>query len=162
MISQAVGGVGGRLARKRSPIRSPHPTHPPSASGLTGSTPHAGTATTYDPATAEATQLASTDAFGNATATHTATAYDRWGRVTGWTDEAGAVTTTSYVAPGGPGAGQTLTVADAKTTSTFGYGTDALGRTDRRGNPTSLSVNGSVPMPSHRSGSLPGRGPRYR
>lgn len=150
------------MARKRSPIRSPHPTHPPSASGLTGSTPHAGTATTYDPATAEATQLASTDAFGNATATHTATAYDRWGRVTGWTDEAGAVTTTSYVAPGGPGAGQTLTVADAKTTSTFGYGTDALGRTDRRGNPTSLSVNGSVPMPSHRSGSLPGRGPRYR
>lgn len=112
------------------------------ASGLTGSTPQAGTATTYDPATAEATQVASTDAFGNATSTHTATAYDRWGRTTTGTDQAGAATTTSYVAPGQPGAGATLAVADPKTTSTFGYGTDALGRTDRRGNATTLSVNG--------------------
>ena len=90
----------------------------------------------------EATQVASTDASGNPTPTHTSTAYDRWGRVTTWTDEAGAATTTSYVAPGQAGAGQTLTVADPKTTSTFGYGTDALGRVDRRGNPTALSVNG--------------------
>ena len=112
------------------------------ASGLTGSTPQAGTSTTYDPATGEPTQVASTDNTGAATSTHTATAYDRWGRVTTWTDEAGAVTTTSYVAPGQPGAGATASVADPKTTSTFGYGTDALGRTDRRGNPTALSVNG--------------------
>lgn len=109
--------------------------------GLAGNTPLPGTKTTYDPATGEATSVASVNDADQVIAS-TSTGYDLWGRAVKTTDEAGAVATTRYVAPGYPGAGGVLIATDPKTTSTFGYGTDALGRTDRRGSPTSLEVSG--------------------
>ncbi len=70
---------------------------------------------------------------GGATAT---TGYDTWGRVTSQTDGAGNTTATTY-----DGSSRVKTLNDGKGTYTYTYnGTDALGRTERRGVVTKVDV----------------------
>ncbi len=54
----------------------------------------------------------------------------------------GDKTIRTYVPAGAPGAGSVASVTDAKGTNTYGYGTDANGKTERRGMPTRLNVSG--------------------
>ncbi|WP_162257525.1 DNRLRE domain-containing protein [Phycicoccus sp. Soil802] len=115
--------------------------------GLTGSTSRPGTFTHYIPA--GSTAAGSVDYSGNLNAgktdadpvARTSTTYDAWGRALTSTNDLGDSTTTTYVAPGTPGAGSVATVADAEGTTSFTYdGTDAVGNAERRGVVTSQTI----------------------
>lgn len=115
--------------------------------GLTGAAASPavpGTKNTYDPATGAQTAVASFTKPGVLTGTTNGeirTAYDKWGRTTSYTDTDGAVTTTTYVAPGQPGAGQSATITDPKGTTTYAYGTDAGGQPEYRSLPTAVTLS---------------------
>lgn len=128
-------------------------------SGLTGSTPRPGTFTDYVPATQAGAGLV--DYTGNLNAAKTdadptarTTSYDAWGRALTSANDLGDVTTTTYMAPGQPGAGSvaTLTENPAATgppdqITSYTYegagdpnGKDAEGKAERRGMVTGLSI----------------------
>lgn len=108
------------------------------ASGLTGSTAIAGTKTLYDAATGETTATLSLNSGGTETG-RTSTAYDGWGRVTSYTDGAGAVTTTGYTNTSEP-----ATVTTPHGTTTYSYdGTDGAGKEERRGKATGMTITGA-------------------
>jgi RHS repeat-associated protein len=107
------------------------------ASGITGSVPHAGSYTKYDPSTGLVAYTGWLNATGDDadTAGRTTTSYDRWGRTVTQVGDAGTVTT-SY-----DSAGRVQSVTDAKGTTTYGYdGTDSGGAGERRGLVTSMTV----------------------
>jgi RHS repeat-associated protein len=119
----------------------------PEVAGLSGSTSRPGTFTHYLPTTATGAGLV--DYVGNLNAlkadaeagARTSTTYDAWGRALTSTGDVGDITTTTYVAPGTPGAGNVATVADTKGTTAYSYdGTDAAGNTERRGMVTTQTV----------------------
>jgi large repetitive protein len=101
----------------------------------------------YDPSTHAQVGTASVDGSGNVTSSDT-TSYDLWGRPVRYTDSLGDVTTTSYVAPDSPGAGQVASVItpsgpSSTETTTYSYdGTDASGNVEHRGLATGLTVSG--------------------
>jgi RHS repeat-associated protein len=100
--------------------------------GLTGSTPNTEKETTYDPTTGQATVVTATAADATTTVT---TGYDAWGRQTTFQPGEQA-TTTVYDA-----AGRAATVTDANGSTTYTYdGTDAAGKTERRGLATKVDV----------------------
>ncbi|NMM34303.1 MAG: RHS repeat protein, partial [Phycicoccus sp.] len=123
-------------------------------SALTGSTPRPGTFTHYIPAAQPGAGLvdytgnlntAKTDADPTA---RTTTSYDAWGRGLTTTNDLGDVTTTTYVAPGQPGAGSVATLTenpaatgqpDQITTYTYD-GTDAETKAERRGLVTGQTI----------------------
>ncbi|AKU18209.1 hypothetical protein VV02_24090 [Luteipulveratus mongoliensis] len=73
----------------------------------------------------------------DATTQRTTTTYDGWGRAVSYTNDQGETTTTSYNA-----AGQVGSVTDPKGTKTFTYdGTDAAGKTERRGAATKVVIS---------------------
>lgn len=112
-------------------------------SGLTGSTARPGAFTHYRTADGlvdytGALNAAKTDADPTG---RTTTTYDQWGRALTSTNDLGDLTTTTYVAPGQSGAGQVATVTDPKGTTTYSYdGTDAEGKTERRGLLTAQTI----------------------
>ena len=116
-----------------------------STSGLSGSTAVPTSTALYNSSTHE--QDGTSVPSGGGTASDT-TSTDLWGRTTGYTNLFGETTTTSYVAPGNPGAGQIYSVVTPSgptttETSTYSYdGTDANGNTEHRGLPTGLSISG--------------------
>ncbi|GAB3439138.1 hypothetical protein GCM10027517_12190 [Phycicoccus ginsengisoli] len=111
--------------------------------GVTGSTDRPGTYTHYrvtDGLVDYTGNLNSAKTDADTTARTTST-FDQWGRTLTSTNDLGDVTTTSYVAPGTPGAGSPATVIDPKGTTTFTYdGTDAEGKSERRGLVTGQTV----------------------
>ncbi|MFD0883088.1 DNRLRE domain-containing protein [Streptosporangium algeriense] len=87
-----------------------------------------GSTISYD----SATGLRNSITTGSATLT---TAYDALGRVVTTTDADGSVTTTDYTLDG-----QISSVTDPRGTTVYSYdGTDAMGRVERRGLPTSIN-----------------------
>ncbi len=112
-------------------------------SGLTGSTARPGTFSHYRTADGlvdytGTLNAAKTDADPTARAT---TTYDQWGRSLTATNDLGDLTTTTYVPFGQPGAGQVAAVTDPKGTTTYSYdGTDAEGKSERRGRVTAQTI----------------------
>ncbi|MFK0073088.1 DNRLRE domain-containing protein [Arthrobacter woluwensis] len=107
-------------------------------SGLVSSTPVPASKTVYDPATGEEIAKASLNASGQEIS-RTSTAFDKWGRVTSYTDATGAVTTTAYTPAGEP-----ASIASPHGTVNYVYdGTDSSGREERRGKATSMSISGA-------------------
>ncbi|WP_344769842.1 RHS repeat-associated core domain-containing protein [Aeromicrobium panaciterrae] len=89
----------------------------------------AATTTTYSPTTGAVTSVT------NGTQTQTTT-YDSWGRALTQTDGTGNTATTTY-----DSAGRVATANDGKGTTTYTYnGTDAAGKTERRGLVTAMDV----------------------
>jgi len=112
------------------------------SSGITGSAAVPATKTLYDTTRKVPLGTANLDSGGQTTSSVTKT-LDDWGRTKTYTDASGATTITSYVAPGTSGAGSIASVATPKGTSSYNYdGTDAAGKTERRGLPTRLTVTG--------------------
>jgi RHS repeat-associated protein len=115
--------------------------------GLSGSTAIPESKVLYDSTTHLQDGTASLDGSGDVTSSDTSTV-DLWGRTTSYTNSLGDTTTTTYVPPQSPGAGQVATVvtpsgASSTETSTYTYdGTDADGNLEHRGLPTGLSVTG--------------------
>jgi YD repeat-containing protein len=122
--------------------------------GLTGSTSRPGTYTHYIPAGQTATgsvdysgtlNAAQTDADPTA---RTATTYNAWGRPLTSTNDLGDITTTTYIAPGQPGAGSVATItenpaaaAQPDQTTAYTYdGPDAEEKTERRGLLTAQTI----------------------
>jgi len=105
--------------------------------GITGSTGIPSLTIGYDAATGFATtsSTSSTD--------YTQTDYDAWGRPTSYRNSLGETTTTTYVAPGSPGAGDISAMSDPKGTTTYGYGNDANDAAERRGMATSVTISGA-------------------
>lgn len=101
-------------------------------SGLTGAAAVPATRTTYSTTTGA---VVKTEAVTNGVVSSAISyAYDAWGRQTGYTNADGQTTTTSYDT-----AGRVATVTDPNGSSTYTYdGTDATGRTERRGNLTKV------------------------
>ena len=111
--------------------------------GLSGSTARPGTYTHY-----RATD-GLVDYSGNLNAgktdtdasARTTTTFDAWGRALTVVNDLGETRTTSYVAPGTPGAGSVASVTDAKATTSYSYdGTDAAGKAEARGLVTTQTV----------------------
>ncbi|WP_415544877.1 hypothetical protein [Dermacoccus barathri] len=76
------------------------------------------------------------DAGTDASANRITTSYDNWGRKISYTNETGETATTTYGADGA-----VASVSDPKGTTRYTYdGTDAAGRTERRGLVTGMSV----------------------
>jgi large repetitive protein len=111
--------------------------------GLSGSTARPGTFTHYRAADGLVDysgnlNAGKTDADASA---RTTTTFDAWGRALTVVNDLGETTTTSYVAPGIPGAGSVATVSDAKGTTSYTYdGTDAAGKSEARGLVTTQTV----------------------
>ncbi|GAA4163463.1 hypothetical protein GCM10022286_23970 [Gryllotalpicola daejeonensis] len=111
-------------------------------SNLEGSTPVPTTQVRYDPATKQQIGTSTLNAAGQVTSYDEA-AYDAWGRQVSYRNSLDDTTTTTYVAPGQPGAGQVKTVTTSVSTSAYSYdGTDADGNIEHRGLATGLSVSG--------------------
>lgn len=111
--------------------------------GLSGSTPRPGTFTHYRTADGlvDYTGKLNTAKTDADPAARTTTTYDAWGRTLTTTNDLGDLTTTTYVAPGTPGAGSVATVVDGKGTTTYTYdGTDAAENAERRGLVTAQTV----------------------
>ena len=106
-----------------------------SSTGL-GSLPEPRSRTLYDADTGHETGTVALDAAGNETTTRTTTGYDSWGRTISYKDATGALTTTTYAPTGGPAS---VTTPHGITTYTYD-GTDAAGKEERRGNPTSMTI----------------------
>ncbi|GLZ29343.1 hypothetical protein Lesp02_15330 [Lentzea sp. NBRC 105346] len=103
--------------------------------GLSGSAPISRKEHEYDPATGAATKVTARNADGSVAGTVT-TGYDGWGRQTSYQPSNEAPTTTVYDA-----AGSVATVTDANGSTRFTYdGTDAAGKTERRGLATKVEV----------------------
>jgi RHS repeat-associated protein len=112
------------------------------STGLSNSTAIPTTKTMYDSVRKIPVGTASIDAAGQITSSVSST-LDEWGRVKAYVDSTGASTTTTYIAPGAPGAGSTAIIKTPKGTSTFSYdGTDATGEVEHRGLATRLDVSG--------------------
>lgn len=109
-----------------------------SVAGLSGSQDLPTRKITYNASTGLATALSDLNSSGVTTA-DVVTGYDTWGRIISYRDAApGAVaTTTAYDAMA-----RLTGITDAQGTTSYGYGTDANGKTERRGMPTSLNVSG--------------------
>ncbi|QEH94519.1 hypothetical protein FV141_14105 [Dermacoccus abyssi] len=76
------------------------------------------------------------EAGDDATANRITTGYDNWGRKISYTNETGETATTTYGADGA-----VASVSDPKGTTKYTYdGTDAAGKTERRGMVTGMSV----------------------
>ncbi|WP_182434728.1 DNRLRE domain-containing protein [Dermacoccus abyssi] len=76
------------------------------------------------------------DAGTDATSNRISTGYDNWGRKTSYTNESGESATTTYGVDGA-----VASVSDPKGTTAYTYdGTDAAGKTERRGLVTGMSV----------------------
>ncbi|MCG8927447.1 RHS repeat-associated core domain-containing protein [Lentzea sp. CC55] len=106
-----------------------------STTGLSGSTPNTKKETTYDPATGVETGVRALRADGSVASTLTTT-YDGWGRQVGYQPSGDSTTTTVYDA-----SGSIATVTDANGSTRYTYdGTDATGKTERRGLPTKVEV----------------------
>lgn len=119
------------------------PTKTWTTASVPGSTPAPGTATTYDPATGLPTKQQATDSTATlSTGTEITTDYDNWARPTAYTPAPGEPTTTSYNA-----AGDVAQVIDPKGTTSYRYdgagtnGTDAAGKAEHRGLPTSMTIS---------------------
>lgn len=103
--------------------------------GLAGSTANTRKETTYDPVTGGIGTVTARRTDGSVASTLTTT-YDGWGRQTGYQPSGDAMTTTAYDA-----SGSIVTVTDANGSTRYTYdGTDAAGRTERRGLPTKVEV----------------------
>jgi RHS repeat-associated protein len=124
--------------------------------GLSSSTPRPGTLTSYrasDGLVDKTVNLDSTHAGADPGATPATTTYDLWGRTVTTTNDLGDITTTTYIAPGNPGAGSVGTVSEdpkekagesprPNNVTTYGYdGTDAAGNTEHRGLVTTQTVS---------------------
>ncbi|GAA4163865.1 hypothetical protein GCM10022286_24940 [Gryllotalpicola daejeonensis] len=111
-------------------------------SNLDGSTPVPTTQVRYDTTTKQEIGTSTLNAAGDVTSYDEA-AFDAWGRQISYRNSLDDTTTTTYVNPGTPGAGQTKTVTTPVSTSTYSYdGADAAGRTEHRGLVTALTVSG--------------------
>ena len=114
------------------------------ASGLADSAPVKVNRAKYDPATGLQTDLVELTGWGGTeTSTRQTTGYDSWGRPISYQPSGGdAATTTSYDA-----AGRVASVTDPTGTTTWAYngagtnGVDALGKVERRGLPTKVTVS---------------------
>jgi len=95
-----------------------------------------GVATTYSPTNGLPTEQRAVDwSTGTAVGNPVTTGYDTWGRVTSYEPTPGEVTTTQY-----NDNGQVTSVTDPRGQATYAYdSTDADGRLDRRGHPTSVT-----------------------
>ncbi len=103
--------------------------------GLAGSQVTTDKFTTYDPATGQPTVVTAKDHNGTTVGTIT-TGYDTWGRQTTYQPSGEQPTTTVYDA-----AGRTKSVTDPNGATTYTYdGTDANGKTERRGQVTKVDV----------------------
>jgi large repetitive protein len=102
--------------------------------GLAGSTANTEKTTTHDAATGQPT-VVTAKAADNST-TNVTTGYDTWGRQTTYQPSGEQVTTTVYDA-----AGSVATLTDPNGSTRYTYdGTDAVGRTERRGVATKVEV----------------------
>lgn len=105
-------------------------------STIPGSTPVEAKFTTYDPATGLVTATGVANAAGQETSNRITTTYDKWGRVETYKNAAGDTGTTAY-----DNAGRVASFADNKGTTTYAYdGTDAAGKTERRGLATKATI----------------------
>ncbi|NMM22186.1 MAG: DNRLRE domain-containing protein, partial [Phycicoccus sp.] len=107
-------------------------------STIPGSTARPGTFTHYraDNGLVDYTGTLNATKTGADPAARTSSTYDLWGRQLTYTSDLGEIATTTYDA-----AGRVGSVADAKGTTTYGYdGTDAAGKSERRGLATSLTI----------------------
>ena len=95
------------------------------------------TYTRYNAATGLVDYTGVANAAGtDATSVRTSSTYDRWGRALTYVNDQGETTTTTYDA-----AGRVASVANPTGTTTYTWdGTDAAGRTERRGVTTGLTV----------------------
>ena len=111
--------------------------------GLSGSTARPGTFTHYRTADGLVDYSGNLNAGktdADATA-RTTTTFDAWGRSLTVKNDLNETTTTTYVAPGTPGAGSVATVTDVKGTTSYAYdGTDAAGKAEARGLVTTQTV----------------------
>ncbi|KZE89423.1 DNRLRE domain-containing protein [Microbacterium sp. TNHR37B] len=112
-------------------------------SGALSAAPEPAIRTVYSATNGLVTGTEALDAQGNVTASETVE-HDLWGRVTKETNQLGDVTTTTYVAPGQPGAGQVAsTTSPTLGTVTYTYdGNDANGQPEYRGLVTRMTVSG--------------------
>lgn len=116
---------------------------------LTGNVPATGSTTTYAPTTGLALSTTeTTPGTFTSTGRSTSTSYDAWGRALTYTGDDGLTTTTRYDAAGRvasvtvPVGGGTAGVTSNHVTSYTYDGTDSLGREERRGLTTAVSVTG--------------------
>lgn len=104
-------------------------------SGLVESTPSTSKHTTYDALTGDPTVVTAKNADQTIAGTVT-TGYDAWGRQTSYQPSGELASTTVYDARG-----EVATVADANGSTRYTYdGTDAAGKTERRGLVTKVEV----------------------
>ncbi|BDZ59639.1 hypothetical protein [Barrientosiimonas endolithica] len=113
-------------------------TYSKTTATIPGSTPVPGTFTRYDPATGLVAYVGEANEAGtDATTKRVTTTYDRWGRKVGYTNDTGQTGTTTYDT-----AGRVASFTDPKGSTTYAYdGTDAAGKTERRGLVTKVSVS---------------------
>lgn len=104
----------------------------------TTGTARAATFTKYSPSTGEVLYTGVANTAGtDATTVRSSTSYDLWGRKTGYTNDQGETTTTTYDATG-----QVGSVTDPKGTTTYTYdGVDAAGRQENRGLATKITIS---------------------
>ncbi|YAL83328.1 hypothetical protein ACMYYO_00570 [Dermacoccaceae bacterium W4C1] len=116
---------------------------------IPGSTPVTAKFTKYDSATGLVAYAGVANTAGtDATANRISTTYDRWGRQVSYTNAASETGTTAY-----DNAGRVASFADNKGTTTYTYdGTDAAGKTERRGLTTKATITrDSIPTPIPRT-----------
>jgi RHS repeat-associated protein len=126
------------------------------AAGLTGSQALPTQKAMYDTTTKAPRGVETLSSTGVPVADMTWTT-DLWGRQKTYVNVQDETTTTAYVAPGVPGAGQAASVTNPLGSSTYSYdGTDAAGKTEHRGVATGLSISdvGSFSAAYDASGAL--------
>jgi large repetitive protein len=108
------------------------------AAGITGSTAISGVKYLYDSVTGAVTAVLSTNNAGTELS-RTSRGYDQWGRMWSYTDSEGATTTTTFTS-----AGQPATEVTPHGTTTITYdGVDVLGKEERRGKATGMTITGA-------------------